>query len=300
MPSNTNDVPGSDAQKHLLILVPKIVSVMHIALELAHRLRMANYRITIGGAPAARSKAEQAGFAFVESELNFAPGSTGTQQGWGHWLKLYGIRQRLAESIPTERFYDQVTSITPDGLIIYTEMHTHIIASASLGIPVLLLDTFFLPIEQRDIPPLHTPIVPGVGKNGSTTSIRMVWLRFRRWKWTQQVRAFIRNKGLDQLSLLRAFAKYHKFPLTKNTVRWQWYIPYGYLHVPRIVSHAIELEFPHSPVAGRHYLGPLIRSLEQASVDEATLHVIQRCKEEGVKLIYCSKGTFFSDDSGLF
>ncbi len=290
----------------ILIVTRGLPGVLYQSVELARRLAAAGHRLTFAGDPDARELVEHHGLAFHRLDPDryeqFLEEDAATP-ALGRILDIGRRRERARESLGIDAFARFVRDDRPDLILINGEMHEHIIAAATAGSRLALLNPFASIWRHPGVPPPHTLARPGIGWSGSRPGAallwRALWLRKQYRRWAGRVRRI----GCDRVSVYRDLARTVGFAFERETDDRQWLIPFTYRHLPVLSLHALEFEFPHHPPAHVRFVGPMVLESRidqpQAPADRDRLEAIlarrRRAGTDG-RLIYAGFGSVFSTD----
>ena len=175
----------------------------------------------------------------------------------GRLRDIEGRRSRAAARA-VGGFVDSVRGLAPDLVVVNGEMHEHVIAASSAGVPVALMNSFVSIWRHPGIPPPHHLAAPGVGWKGSRPGAALLWLALRLRKRARRVAQALRRAGCDRVSVLRQLSRERGFDFDGQTDAGHWLIPFTYRRMPVLSLHALEFEFPHRPPAHVHYVGPMV------------------------------------------
>jgi UDP:flavonoid glycosyltransferase YjiC (YdhE family) len=293
----------------ILCVTDGFLGMLYSSIELARRLATAGHRVTFASVADSRGLAQHHGLKFLPLDPSRYESFLETDAASGVLRRLIDLRDRrarAAESTAAEVFAWTVRDLRPELLLIDGEMHEHIIAASSTGVPIALLNTFVSIWRRPGLPPPHHLAQPGVGWKGTRIGTSLLWLALRLWKLQRATSLKIRRIGCDRLSVLRLLARRAGFDFRQETESGQWLMPLTYRRLPVLSLHALEFEFPHQPRDGVHYVGPMVledridRPLNQD--DETRLETIlsrHRRERSDRKLIYAAFGSVFSTDLGL-
>lgn len=252
-------------------------STLHSSLELGRRLDEAGHEITFVSHMGIGDWVALYGFPFVrltghreaKQQSNGDPRPKPFWRNAGSMLR-WMVRQRRIrrQSIENDEIEALVSRLAPDLLLIDIECHFAVIATAGLGIPTVLAMFWFSTFRRPGLPPLHVDMLPGSGLK-QRLAIRAAWLRLwmetRRLEWRRRLgrrglKAALSpvQYGTVHYSDLKSVARYRRYRLGRETDRFQWLRPYMYRHLPVITFNAWDMEFPHTPHANLHYVGPML------------------------------------------
>ncbi len=290
---------------NLLIVARGLPSLVYPAVELARRLAAANHHVVIAGDAEAGALAQPHQVGFLPLEPCAFEAFVSQDESRSTVERLRHLRQRRLRgraSMAVDGFVHYLRRDRPDLVLVNGEMHAHIMAAASSGTPVALLNTFASIWRQRGLPPPHHLARPGVGWLGTPAGMALLWehlrVRKRYRRWLER----LRHVGCDRASVLRDFGRSVGFDVSQLDDR-QWLIPFTYRHLPVLSLHALEFEFPHRPPDRVHYVGPMIlgwradRMLPAAEQDRLDALVARHGEAAGRRtLIYAGFGSVLSTD----
>jgi zeaxanthin glucosyltransferase len=289
----------------ILAVARGLRSLVYPTLELARRLRDDGHRVTFAGAPSDQALAAQLGLDFIALPADDLEAflDSDRRERTLHRLRRLGARREAASrATGLTAFIDAVGSVRPDLVLVNGEMHEHIVGALALRLPVALLNTFVSIWRHSSIPPPHHLIVPGRGWKGHRAVALLLWLMLDARKRVRRLRARIRHVGCDRVSVLAHQARQWHVALEREVDTHQWLIPFTYRHLPVLSLHAQEFEFPHTPPARVHYVGPMV--LEHRGdpaipgIDAAALDaVLERRRLDGRRrLIFAAFGSTLTAD----
>ncbi len=299
---------------HIVYVTNGMSSNLNTSFEVARRLEAAGHRVTYASRESIDVLVTSQGFDYVqlgEPRKDEKPTSRARENGsrWARllsWLPLLWTRRtrlkNAVEALDVGGFADALRNLSPDLVLFDIEMHAHIVAAAPLRVPTALMIVWFSIWKRPGLPPLHEDLVPGEGWRSRMQS-EWAWARFRIKRWVALKRAWLRRAGTDRLSVLRCLARQTGFPFRTEIERYQWLIPCSYRTLPVLCLNAWEMEFPHVPRRGLHYVGPMIREDRcepqvDVAAEEHLKALFARCRRSGgpKTLIYGSLGTYWSPD----
>ena len=237
-------------------------SVVYPSVELARRLAAAGHRVVHASGERFRDVVEHQGLVF--RALGSGSGLADfrrTDEVRSYPVRLAVLADRRARAVAAlepARFEALLREEDPDLVLIDGEMHEHIVLARAAGRRVALLNTFSGIWRRPGVPPLHTPIRPGVGCAGSSGGIDLAWRAYLVRKKGAVLRRWIRHAGCDRLSLVRRLAASRGVDLASEVDTGHWLVPFVWRRLPVLVLHALELDFPHDPPAGVRWVGPLL------------------------------------------
>lgn len=280
-----------------------MVSPLNTGLELARRLRARGHDIAIISPRDVRSRVEGAGFEFhrIDEDRSFVE----------RWERATSDRERRAirqESIRNDETERVVTSLGAELLLIDIELHHAVIATAHLGIPILLTINWFSIFKTRRNPPLHTSMLPAESLR-DRLGVELAWLRLWAAYETRLLRKRLRRKtaaGMNKpaeyeshdISNLKAVARTRGWDFRRSTSRWHWLRPMLYTDIEILCFNAEELDFPGAGHPNLHYVGPMVdpqrveTRLDGPSRKRLEAFLVRSSDSEDRPLVYCSLGTY--------
>ncbi|MEM7456396.1 MAG: glycosyltransferase [Planctomycetota bacterium] len=220
-----------------------------------------------------------------------------------------GRRLRL-ESLQSRELEDRIGEIKPDMLVIDIELHFAVLVGLKTGIPMVTPIVWFSIFKRPGLPPMNTELMPPVGAIGMVWNA-LAWSRLliprhlsilaeltpRRLLRRLRPIRFQTNDRAD----LKAVAREKRVSISRQTSRSDWMRPQTYPNVKVLSYNAIEMEFPHTPHENIHYVGPMVHhSRRDIEVDcdeqEQLSKFLDRAKENGQSVVYCSLGTYWATD----
>lgn len=283
-------------------------SILYPSVELARRLAVVGHRLTFSGLAESRELVEHHGIDFlplVPSRYESFLEEDARASRLDRLLDLRRRRARATESLAVTGFARTVRDLGPDLILIDGEMHAHVIAAATTGLPIALLNSFASIWRRPGLPPPHCLVRPGRGWQGSRVGIWLLWRALGLRKWRRALSLWVRHLGCDRLSILRQLARDSGFDWHLETDASQWLMPFTYRRFPVLSLHAREFDFPHHPPRQVHYVGPMLLAsrIDRAMTEQvrSALDAIlaRRRAQEDSKLIYAGFGSVFSTDLAL-
>jgi len=195
--------------------------------------------------------------------------------------------------------------LKPDLALIDTELPEAVLSSHAAGLKTVLLNTWMSIWRHPGLPPLHYPIVPGVGFQGSQFGMDLAWLRYLKTRCLMDAaRKLLHGQKYRRVSTMRAYAARIGFPHREEFDFDNWLLPFSFRTLPILVLHAHEFDFPHKPRDHVHYVGPMVNPerIEAALApnDEAVINAVLARRREGkTRLVFGGFGSFFTADSGV-
>ncbi len=236
--------------------------------------------------------------------------------GWpARWRQL---RQLRADSIANDEICECVERLAPDVLLIELEFHHAVITTAALGIPTVLVKSWFTVFRHAAVPPMQMLMMPGRSVAGRVR-VRLAWwytlARARledAWRrcGPDAARRALRVVDVETVDLadLRAIARSRDYPLASETSRSDWLRPFTFRHLPLLSFSLPDMEFPHTPHPNLTHVGPMVfrdprrDRLDPASTDAwRSLRKSREAMPEDLRpaLIYASLGTHWPLDGNL-
>lgn len=297
---------------HVVLIPYGLTSRLNTSLELANRLRRAGHTITIVSHTDIGPDVASHGHEFVrvieDEEIRQSP-LAGQTNPIG---RIAGMRKARRDSITADEFEQVVALLHPDILIIDIEMHYAAIATASLGIPTMLMMNWFSIYRSPGLPPLDSELVPS-DDPGFQADIERAWRRVRFEAYAASMKHKLGRRGVGDLlrpvsygtnyfADLKQVARSRGYPLDANTDRRQWLRPFMYTRLPILSFTAQEMDFPHEPHPNLRYAGPMIpASRPERRLDADAHRQWERFRESRERhgsdrpLVYCSLGSYWSD-----
>ncbi len=312
---------------HVLLVTSEMAGRVNIMCELARRLEAAGHTVAIACPVDVRRRVEAQGARYVDiappAPVPGVPPGPETHRRMGQFLRRLGeFLRRLGEVRTVGRrrrskadatgYIEMERAIAaeqPDVTLVDIELPSQIMAAARSQTSLALWTSLLSLWKRPGLPPLGSPIEPGVGWTGSRAGIEWAWLRFRAWKWLRSQRLRVTRVGEDQISVLRTVAGLTGFPFRTETDRHQWLIPFTYRTLPTVTFNAVELELPHDPPPMLTYAGPVIPTSagrDHPDVDQESNRVrleelfARRRGGQSTALVYCSFGAWHKGDDRAF
>lgn len=285
-----------------------MASTLNSSLELSRRLRDSGHELVYLSHEDVGAAVDREGYDFIrlsrdrEIREQIDEGTTREKR----------LRLRQA-SLDNREIEERLNDLQPDLLLIDMEMHFAIIATASLGIPTLLINVFFTVYRAPGVPPLHTSMQPAESSFGRFT-IALAWWRARAGAFLlsskRRLGHLMRGErlrpvlyGAYETDDLEALARTRGFDLRAETDRSHWLRPFAYRNMPIACLNALEMDMPHEARANMTYVGPMVRRHQgQAMLGERDARRWESFRQKrqeagtGRPLVYCSLGTFWSAD----
>ena len=282
---------------HLVCITGGLTGIFNASIALVKQLQQAGYRVTYASPKDWSDLTTQYNIPFVQLgpwvfEWKEAPLS--------RWQKLRQLEQRRHQAIKAlgvENFAETMKKLNPDLLLIDMEMHPHIMTAVVNDLPVALLCPFLSIWKRANLPPIHTNIILGEGWRGQWFGIEWSWLRYGWTKWREYQRERWQKIGVDQISVLRCYARKIGYPFRERFGFKQSLVPYPHNDIPILCFNALELDFPHNPHPSMHYIGPMVyenryESKVKPRTDQTLEQLLQKSHSTGRSLIYCGCSSF--------
>ena len=293
----------------ILTVTRGLPSLVYPSVELARRLAAAGHRVTFAGDPETAVLAAGHGLDFQALEPDGFPEFARADAALSvrdRFSTLAQRRERGRDALGVGSFAASIRDRRPALVLINGEMHAHIIAAASTGVRVALLNSFASIWRQPGVPPPHHMARPGVGWRGSRIGASLLWSNLALRRWRRRQAALVRQVGCDRVSVLQHLARDAGFDFSGETDRRQWLMPFTYRRIPVLSLHALEFEFSDRPPAHVHYVGPMIlrdrpdRPLSEADGQRLDAIIARRRDSPGGRrLVYASFGSTMTADVAL-
>ena len=284
---------------NIVCITGGLVGIFNASLALVNQLQQAGHRVTYASPADLQEPVTAQGFSYVQLDPWVMQSGDPPMSRWQKWRTLRERQQRAVNALGVQNFVQTIQALTPDLLLIDMEMHPHIMAAVTAGLPVALLCQFLSIWRRSNLPPIHTGTVPGKGLSGRQVAIEWQWRRYRWRKWRASQRERWRRMGLDHDSILRCYGRQIGYPWRNHSD--QWLVPYPHGSLPILCFNALELDFPHDPHPAMHYVGPMVLENRQESKVEpgtkaALAQLFERHQAGNRSLIYCACSTFVKSD----
>lgn len=256
----------------ILIVITGQNGILNASLEVARRLSLAGHELHLAAPRPVGARITREGWAFTElPEIKQEPAG-GERLGKGVIAKAIGLlkrfissgqrRQTALENTRPLAFRMLAKRWQPGLVLIDIELHEYIFTAHGMGLNYVLLSQWYSLWWLPGLPYLLTPAIPGVGEEGSSEAMNMVWQRIAaERKKTFQRQAQV-SFGADRRSTLLQLAAENNFPseVIQNSF---WPGPFSYDKLPVIAMAPLEMEFPHDPRENLHYVGPMVYANRQ-------------------------------------
>lgn len=301
---------------HVVLIPYGLTSRLNTNLELANRLRRAGHSLTIVSHSDIGPEVADHGHEFVRVvdderiRQSLPVGQTNPIR------RVTDLRRVRQDSITTDEFERVIAGLRPDILLIDIEMHYATIATASLGIPTMLMMNWFSIYRSPGIPPHDSELVPS-DDPGTPAEIERAWRRVRLDAHAASVKHKLGRRGVGDLlrsvsygtnyyADLKRVARSRGYHLGQNTDRRQWLRPYMNTRLPILSFTAQEMDFPHEVHPNLRYAGPMIPPTRPErrfddNVRRQWNQFLESRERRGTKrpLVYCSLGSYWSDQRFL-
>lgn len=203
-----------------------------------------------------------------------------------------------------DRVADDLRALSPDLILIDTELPEIVLAAHAACLKTVLLNTWMSIWQHPGLPPLHRPIQPGVGWQGSHIGINLAWARHRLTRRIKHAVRCIWHGRRYRVTQLRSYGNKIGFPHDKEFDFDNWLLPFSFRSLPILTLHARELDLPHTPRDHVHYVGPMVNPdrLEAPSCasDKAIIDDVLARHEGGqTRFIFGGFGSHFIADTSL-
>ncbi len=307
---------------HVVFVTNGMSALASCHVALAGHLRSVGHRTTFVAARGRADRLAERGEAVValDHDDRYAGRASGDPRpplgrplDLARWIRRRRTLRRA--SLDGTEILRTVQDLDPDLVVIDVEMHTAVIATATIDAPRVLAMSFFSIFRRPGLPPLNSSLGPATGPIGALR-IRLAWARVRAGSIIFALRNRFGRAGLataispmrlDTVSPvdLGALARRHDVDLGATTDRRQWLRPFVARDLPILCYNAREMELPHEPPSRLHYVGPLIGldrvepTLAPADRERWTALVAARAAGGGRPLVYATMGTVWRDGADL-
>lgn len=215
---------------------------------------------------------------------------------------LFPAEQDSDADSTAEAIAAALTNLDPDLCLIDLELPLHVIVAAGIGIPTATWTTMLSVWKRPGVPPPHTPIIPGEGMAGSPAGLEVAWARYRAAKRVGAWRARITRRGADRISTLARVADRYGFPFADEADTGQWLVPFSFRTIPTLSLNALELDWPHDPLASVHYVGPMLEPPPDtgSGSNHPALAEAYTARAAGRPLVYAAFGAWYRGDDADF
>ena len=290
----------------ILLISSSIRGVLNSIIGLANYLKHSGFEVTIAAPESVKELVLNRGItheAIKDKVMSPYRGSWWKKQPPKGLSRKEDIVAQMGES----EFHDLIDKVNPDLLLIDIERYPYIIMSYQHKIPLALVTGWFSIWKRSGLPPLHSYIIPGQGKEGSNYSINKAWWWHWFKKWSRSKIAWFKDAGTNPMSVAKYLAKKYGFPFRSEAEPFQWLIPFSFRTLPVINMVLQEMELPHDPRPNLHYIGPMIQTdrsdaeFTNAETDSKLEEIfsLKMQKPDEVKIIYCGTSTIISTNLTL-
>lgn len=295
---------------HIFIVTTGLTGILNASFEMARRLQLAGHEVTLGAPRPIGDRVVAEGFNFEEFPFINTdpapplPATAGKLRRM--WLRFINQKQRRAAALENYRpyaFKETVLRLNPDLLLIDIELHEYIFAVCGIDREFVLLSQWYSTWRQPGLPYLLTNVIPGVGEEGTPTAIDAHWEMVKQQRSKMFRKMAARSFGTDRRSVLLRIARENAFYSEYIKENW-WPGVFSYAELPVITMTPFEMEFPHEPRPGLHYVGPMVHEgrKEKTAVSQRGKDIEQllaETKASHAKLILCTLSTMKSGDTGF-
>ncbi|MEL6488477.1 MAG: glycosyltransferase [Cyanobacteria bacterium J06621_3] len=247
---------------HIVFVTAGLSGLVNASLALIDQLQQRGHQITYASPRDIRQSLQPLAIPFVQLAPWTEPTETNANS---RWQKLRHLRQRqekAVDNLQMSRFAETLRSLSPDLLLIDIEMHPHIITAVTANYAVGLLCPFMSIWRGLQMPPIHTPIIPGQGWRGQWWGIQWAWLRYSWQKWRGYQRDRLAKVGCDYRSVLRCYAHKVGYAFRGGFGFNTWVVPYPHGQLPILCLYAKGLDFPSVERSWVRYIGPMVKAKE--------------------------------------
>ncbi|MEM7044541.1 MAG: nucleotide disphospho-sugar-binding domain-containing protein [Pseudomonadota bacterium] len=268
---------------HMACITNGLTGLLFASFEMARRLRADGHQITSIAPSIAKDAVIREGLPY--QEIPEVPANGGSD-------------------INMDRLAERLDALSPDLALIDTELPEVVLAAQAAGLKTVLLNTWMSIWQHPGLPPLHRSIQPGVGWRGSSLGMDLAWARHRTTRRLKHVIRRLWHGRRYRVAQLRTYGSSIGFPHEQEFDFDHWLLPFSFRTLPILTLHAHEFEFPHTPRAHVHYVGPMVNSdrveapskpSDQAIIDE----VLAKRRDGTTKLVFGGFGSHFIADADL-
>ena len=212
------------------------------------------------------------------------------------WLSAPARRRQGVEALGMQAFRDFLGESRADLYLFDAELYEHVFTAHSEGVNFALLTPFFANTRDTGLPPLQSAMSP----NDGPLRIDLAWRRLRLERRLDVLKTRLRYAFTDRRSVLRRYARQAGFPL-RQLRQYDWVTLFTFHGLPVLNLTARELDFPHEPPPGVHYVGPMVaedrRDAFATAADRARLEALLERRSQGdLRLVYCGVTTMGDAD----
>ena len=246
----------SDGMATIVLMPFHWAASMNATFALARRLRQRGHRVIYLGIPDSEARVREQGFEFLPIfERIFPRGALAEQysnEASGQSLGLPGFRDRVLETCELMAHGEierALGTVRPDLFVVASVTPWVGIGAWKTGVPVITFSSSLISVQDPDVPPFETAIIPGRGLF-PRLRIRLAWRRL-----------FLQQRRLVPLRLaifddVREFARRCGYPLDAIEFRVE---TWPALRLPNLVFCPPEFDFPRKRLpAGTVFVEPSV------------------------------------------
>lgn len=296
--------------RKIFIVTTGLTGILNASFEMARRLRLAGYAVTLGAPRPVEERVTAEGLPFVEFpfiDLDPAPplpeGSGKVRRTWLRFRDRKARRAAALESYRPHAFRQAVEDLDPDLLLIDIELHEYIFAAYGMKRNFALLSQWYSTWRRPGLPYQLTDVIPGQGEAGTQDAMEAHWEAVKKQRTKMFAKMALLSSWTDRRSTLLALADEWGFPRELIEENW-WPGVFTYNGLPAISMTPYEMEFSHEPPPGLHYVGPMVQ--EGRAENPALSHngqdideLLKECVTAGAKLILTTVSTLHAGDAGF-
>ncbi|MGD1805291.1 nucleotide disphospho-sugar-binding domain-containing protein [Dapis sp. BLCC M126] len=282
---------------HIVCITGGLTGIFNASISLVKQLEKAGHRVTYASPKDWSDLTNQYNIPFVQLDSWIFEWKEQPLSRWQKFRQLGERRNQAIKALGVENFAETMKELNPDLLLIDMEMHPHIMTAVVNDLPVALLCQFLSIWKRGNLPPIHTDIIPGEGWRGKWFGIEWTWLRYGWTKWREYQHERWQKMGVDQISVLRCYAKKIGYPFQERFGFKQSLVPYPHKGLPILCFNGLELDFYHDPPSSMYYIGPMVwENRQESKIEQNTYQTLERIFEKrrltGNSLIYCGCSSF--------
>ena len=296
---------------HIVCITSGLRGLLNASFELVTRLQRAGHAVTYACPLDVSEDIRAQGIHYYQlPPVNYSPAPRpepagndflGIRSRLRQWLTAPRRRREGLEALGMSEFRTFLQASGPDIVIIDSELYEHILTIHDAGYAIALITPFFATWKAPRLPPLQTDVIPGEGIRGSRAGLEAVWFWSRCQRWLQISGISLRHAFTERRAVIRAYARQVGYPL-RSLQQYSWVTLFNDSRLPVLSLTAEELEFPHKPRSGVHYVGPMVASTRsETQVREIDIRRLENIYEEkattGRPLIYCWLTTMDDQDT---
>lgn len=293
---------------HIALIITGLTGKLNASFEMVSRLHVEGHQVTYLSPIDVRKRVEEQGFDYVqlpEINFNFSDPLYGSVRSLG-WVKRFlfhfrNLSKHYSEGkkiLKLNEYKRILGDLHPDKVVVDMELHELILTALDLKIPVTLFSSWFSNRAQPSLPPLRTPIIPGIGFSGSKMGILNAWAKVKLRTCARLLVNMITFRNYRRTAL-KKYAKEIGFS-TKNLANSNFPPLFTYTNLPILTITMPELEFPHKPHTNLTYVGAMVYDRrDEVAAHSAVMEELSKIfinAKSGKKLIYCSMGSFKEGD----